>query len=119
LELAASIFLLTRARRPIPKSERLSERSTLVLTSLAGGDKHGYALIKDIESFSGVKLGPGTLYAALARLEREGLIQALPEADRRRPYQITAAGTETLTTRLSETARIAQLGLARIGVASR
>ena len=49
---------------------RLPERSVLVLTSLAGGDKHGYALIKDIEAFSGVTLGPGTLYGALARVER-------------------------------------------------
>jgi len=106
-----------KASDPIPKSERLSERSTLVLTSLAGGYKHGYALIKDVEGFSGVKLGPGTLYAALARLEREGLIEALPETERRRPYQITTAGTEVLTARLSDSARIARLGLTRIRVA--
>lgn len=90
----------------------------LVLTSLADGDKHGYALLKDIEGFSGIKLGPGTLYSALARLEREGLIKALDEVDRRRPYRITAAGKRTLAARLSESARIAQLGLARIGLAS-
>jgi len=96
----------------------LSARSALVLTSLAGGDKHGYALIKDIESFSGMKLGPGTLYAALARLEREGLIEALPEADRRRPYRITAAGTDALSAQLAESLRIAQLGLARIRTAN-
>jgi DNA-binding PadR family transcriptional regulator len=96
----------------------LSERSTLVLTSLAGGYKHGYALIKDIENFSSVKLGPGTLYAALARLEREGLIESLPEAERRRPYQITAAGTDALAAHLAESARIANLGLARIRTAN-
>ena len=103
----------------IPRSERLSERSTLVLTSLAGGNKHGYALIKDVESFSGVKLGPGTLYAALSRLEQEGLIRALPESDRRRPYEITAAGTDALAARLSESVRVARLGLSRLGMASR
>jgi len=97
----------------------LSERSTLVLTSLAGGNKHGYALIKDVESFSGVKLGPGTLYAALSRLEQEGLIRALPESDRRRPYEITAAGTDALAARLSESVRVARLGLSRLGMASR
>ncbi len=90
----------------------------LVLTSLADGDKHGYGLLKDIESFSGIKLGPGTLYAALARLDREGLIEALDEIDRRRPYRITAAGKQALVARLSESARIAQVGLARIGLAS-
>ena len=42
-----------------------SDRGMLVLTSLAGGPKHGYALIKDIEGFAGVTLGPGTLYGAL------------------------------------------------------
>jgi DNA-binding PadR family transcriptional regulator len=95
----------------------LSERSILVLTSLAGEQRHGYALIKDIESFSGVRLGPGTLYAALARLEHEKLIVALPAADRRRPYEITPAGTEVLAARLAQNAQIAELGLARIGMA--
>jgi DNA-binding PadR family transcriptional regulator len=91
-----------------------SDRSVLVLTSLAGGPKHGYALIKDIERFAGVKMGPGTLYGALAKLEQSGLIEALPEADRRRPYRATAAGLELLRIRLSESVRLAELGLARI-----
>ena len=73
-----------------------SDRSILVLTSLAGGPKHGYALIKDIESFAGVKMGPGTLYGALAKLEESGLIVALPEDDRRHPYRVTATGLELL-----------------------
>ena len=91
-----------------------SDRSILVLTSLAGGPKHGYVLIKDIESFAGVKMGPGTLYGALAKLEESGLIVALPEDDRRHPYRVTATGLELLRGRLSESARIAELGLARI-----
>ena len=37
--------------------------------SLAGGPKHGYALIKDIEDFAGVTMGPGTLSGALSKLE--------------------------------------------------
>jgi DNA-binding PadR family transcriptional regulator len=57
---------------------RLPERSALVLMSLAGGEKHGYALIKEIESFAGITLGPGTLYGALARLERDGLVEPGP-----------------------------------------
>jgi DNA-binding PadR family transcriptional regulator len=91
-----------------------SDRSILVLTSLADGPKHGYALIKDIENFAGVKMGPGTLYGALAKLEESGLIEALPEVDRRHPYRVTAAGLERLRDRLSESARLAELGLARI-----
>jgi len=94
-----------------------SDRSILILTSLADWPKHGYALIKDIESFAGVKLGAGTLYSALAKLERAGLIEALPAEDRRRPYQITAAGREFLYARLTESARIAEIGLRRIAAA--
>jgi DNA-binding PadR family transcriptional regulator len=69
-----------------------SDRSVLILTSLADGPKHGYALIKDIESFAGIKMGPGTLYGSLSKLERAGLVEALPAEDRRRPYRITSAG---------------------------
>jgi DNA-binding PadR family transcriptional regulator len=91
-----------------------SDRSVLVLTSLAGGPKHGYALIKDIEAFSGVKMGPGTLYGCLSKLEEAGLIEPLPTEDRRHPYRITAQGSATLGVRLSESARVARLGLKRL-----
>jgi DNA-binding PadR family transcriptional regulator len=94
-----------------------SDRSILILTSLAGSPKHGYALIKDIEDFAGVQLGAGTLYGALAKLEEDGLVEALPAEDRRRPYQITPAGREQLRDRLSEAARIAEVGLRRISEA--
>jgi DNA-binding PadR family transcriptional regulator len=95
---------------------RLAERSVLVLTSLAGGDRHGYALLKDIESFSGVSLSPGTLYGALARLETDGYVERLPAEDRRCPYRLTGAGRAALADRLSESARIASLGLERIAL---
>jgi RNA polymerase sigma-70 factor (sigma-E family) len=95
-----------------------SDRSILILTSLADGPKHGYALIKDIDGFAAVKLGPGTLYSALAKLEAAGLVEALPAEDRRRPYRITAAGREFLSERLTESARIAEIGLRRIASAS-
>ena len=91
-----------------------SDRSILILTSLADGPKHGYALIKDIEDFAGIRLGAGTLYGALAKLERAGLVEALPPGDRRRPYQITEAGREQLRERLLQASRIAQVGLRRI-----
>ena len=94
-----------------------SDRSILILTSLAGSPKHGYALIKDVEDFAGIKLGAGTLYGALSMLEKEGLVEALPAEERRRPYQITAAGREQLRVRLSEAARIAEVGLRRITLA--
>src|ERR1700728_2070612 len=55
---------------------RAGDASVLILTSLADGPKHGYALIQDIKGFAGLELGPGTLYGALDRLERLGLIAA-------------------------------------------
>lgn len=93
------------------------ERGILILTSLAGGAKHGYALMQDIESFSGVRLGPGTLYGALTRLEEDGFVAALPADERRRPYKITAAGTALLEQELSQNAKIARIGLKRLAAA--
>jgi DNA-binding PadR family transcriptional regulator len=94
----------------------LPQRGVLILTSLAEGPKHGYALIKDIEQFAGVTLGPGTLYGALARLEDADLVKALPAQQRRHPYQITAAGTAALTGQLRRDEQITRVGLARIGI---
>jgi DNA-binding PadR family transcriptional regulator len=88
--------------------------ATLILASLADGPKHGYALTKDIEAFAGVRLAPGTLYEALGRLEGQGLIAALASDDRRRPYELTAAGAEVLRTHLDGQRRVADVGLARL-----
>ena len=56
---------------------RFAEPSLYILVSLSGGPKHGYAIMTDVEAMTGDPLGPGTLYGALARLERRGLIEAL------------------------------------------
>jgi DNA-binding PadR family transcriptional regulator len=69
----------------------------------------------DVEAGTGRPLGPGTLYAALARLEERGLIEALPPVDRRRPYRITAVGATVLTQQLRELSEFAELGLRRLG----
>src|SRR5487761_1565725 len=90
------------------------DRRVLVLTSLASGPKHGYALIKDVEDFAGVRLGPGTLYGCLSKLEAAGLIEARPADDRRHPYQVTAAGLLVVGDQLSASARIAEIGLGRL-----
>jgi DNA-binding PadR family transcriptional regulator len=95
---------------------RTQDPTILVLTSLTGGPKHGYSLIQDIEAMSGVNLGPGTLYGVLARLEEEGLVEALPADERRRPYRITAHGAAVLRDRLETISAVAHLGLKRLGV---
>jgi DNA-binding PadR family transcriptional regulator len=93
---------------------RLNEPGILVLASLCGGPKHGYALIKDIEELADTTLGPGTLYGALARLERDGLIEPLPSSDRRRPYRLTPAGAEVARAALEHAQRVATIGLKRL-----
>jgi DNA-binding PadR family transcriptional regulator len=93
---------------------RYAGPATLILSSLADGAKHGYALTKDIEQFAGVRLAPGTLYEALSRLEGQGLIEALASDDRKRPYQLTAAGAEALRAHLADQRRVAEVGLRRL-----
>src|SRR4051794_40084375 len=96
---------------------RFADPAVLILTSLAGGDRHGWALIKDIEEFAGVVLGPGTLYGALSRLEERGLIEALPAQERRRPYRLRAAGAQALREYLAHARRVATTGLGRLAQA--
>lgn len=93
---------------------RLNDPPVLILTSLASGAKHGYALLQDIEAFAGVRLGPGTLYGAISRLEARGLIEAVGTAGRRRPYRLTAAGAEALETTLAALRTIVDEGAARL-----
>jgi DNA-binding PadR family transcriptional regulator len=91
-----------------------SDPSLLVLASLAGGEKHGYAMVADIEEMAGVHLGAGTLYGALSRLEAQGLIEPAEPAGRRRPYRITGAGAEALQRQLTTLSRLADTGLTRL-----
>ncbi len=93
---------------------RYAGPATLILSSLAEGPKHGYALTKDIERFANVRLAPGTLYEALSRLEGQGLIEAVESNDRRRPYKLTAVGAEALRGHLDAQRRIADVGLRRL-----
>lgn len=93
---------------------RFSEPAMLILVSLAGGEKHGYAMMEDIEAFGGTRLGPGTLYGALARLEKQGLIEPVPSDDRRRPYRLTGAGSTALREQLSGLRAFAATGLGRL-----
>jgi DNA-binding PadR family transcriptional regulator len=91
-----------------------SDPPMLVLASLVTGPKHGHAMIEDIESLCGTRLGPGTLYGAIARLEQQGWIEPLPAEERRRPYRITAAGTRVLRAKLATLQQFAKAGLKRL-----
>ena len=93
---------------------RFSDPALLILASLASGEKHGYAMMEDIEAMSGVHLGPGTLYGALARLEARGRIEPLPDEERRRPYRLTGLGREVLGEQLASIQQIAEAGMRRL-----
>ena len=93
---------------------RFSEPALYVLISLADGPKHGYAMTADIEAISGQRLGAGTLYGALARLEARNWIEPLPADDRRRPYRLTADGARVLRHRLEQLRTVGRVGRARL-----
>ena len=91
-----------------------SDPTLLVLASLADGDKHGYAMIDDIQSFAGVRLGAGTLYGAITRLEERGWIRSIESDDRRRPYRLTAEGRRYLREQLAGLDQIVKTGQRRL-----
>ena len=99
-----------------PDLGRYTEPSLLILVSLSAGPKHGYAIMDDSQAIAGRRIGAGTLYAALARLERAGLIEAVPvDEGRRRPYRLTGLGATTLKAQLEGLRDLADTGLGRLG----
>src|SRR5262245_29181717 len=93
---------------------RFAEPALLILTSLADGPKHGYAMTEDIAVIAGVRFGPGTLYGALARLESRGLIERLDSEDRRNPYRLTALGAKALRARLASLTAVTRVAQRRL-----
>ena len=93
---------------------RFSDPALFILTSLADGAKHGYAMMQDIETLYGVRLGPGTLYGAIARLEHQRLIEPLEATDRRRPYRLTSTGAVFLREQLANLESVVAIGRRRL-----
>jgi DNA-binding PadR family transcriptional regulator len=86
-----------------PMSQRsMHEPTFLILTALAAGPQHGYGIMTDVRDISGgrVKLGAGTLYAALDRLRTDQLVdvdrEEIVDTRLRRYYRLTPAGAERL-----------------------
>ena len=96
-----------------------NDAQMLVLTVLADGQRHGYAINTEIEALTGHRLRPGSLYGALARLEARSLIEPATADgdDRQRTVRITDAGRQTLRAELEQMARVAQAGLRALGSA--
>jgi DNA-binding PadR family transcriptional regulator len=105
---------MKKQRTELDNFGRFGEPALLILISLAEGPKHGYAMTDDIAILADVRLGPGTLYGALARLEARGLIERLESEDRRNPYRLTLLGERALRARLASIRAIARVGQRRL-----
>ncbi|MCL6459999.1 MAG: PadR family transcriptional regulator [Gorillibacterium sp.] len=95
---------------------KYKDPSVLILLSLLGGNKHGYAIMEDIRSSFEVDLGPGTLYGAIARLEKQRLIEPLPANDRRVPYTITGEGVQIIQSQMESMKNVIAYGSRRLGL---
>ncbi|MES2459495.1 MAG: PadR family transcriptional regulator [Armatimonadota bacterium] len=118
--------------------ERFSDPALLILTSLADGERHGYAIMEDVKTSFDVQLGPGTLYGTLARLEERGLIglviepaqpsasstgleqrqqsrQPRQQRQQRRPYRLTEMGRTVLGEELKRLSHLTQVAQGRLG----
>jgi DNA-binding PadR family transcriptional regulator len=92
----------------------MSDPTFLVLSSLADGEKHGYAKMEDIRQFAGVRLGPVTLYGAITRLEERGWIRPVETDDRRQPYTLTAAGRHYLEEQVASLDQVVRTAMRRL-----
>jgi DNA-binding PadR family transcriptional regulator len=107
---------------PVEKLLPLPETTFYILIALAAGDRHGYAIIQEVEAATGgkLRLGAGTLYRSLQRMLEQGLIQETsdrpaPEADdeRRRYYRITPNGLDAARAEARRLAEMVRLAHAR------
>jgi DNA-binding PadR family transcriptional regulator len=94
--------------------QQATDPGLLLMISLAGGPKHGHAILLDVAGFAGVRLGPGTLYGALGRLEEAHLVEPMPAEGRRRPYRLTEAGLSALQARLQGLSAAVRTGESRV-----
>jgi DNA-binding PadR family transcriptional regulator len=102
-----------------PETKPLTEPVLLILLSLADSPRHGYALMKDIESLSKgrVRLSTGTLYGALRRLLEDRWIERFAQEDTARDkqaYRLAPAGRVQLDTELDRMKQLTRAAAARL-----
>ncbi|HKS05383.1 MAG TPA: PadR family transcriptional regulator [Gemmatimonadaceae bacterium] len=105
----------TEALLPLPPA------TLHILLALADGQRHGYAIIQDVEARTGgeLRLSAGTLYRSVARMVEQGLItetatrRTKADDERRRYYKITPFGTAVARAELRRLAQLVKLGRAR------
>jgi DNA-binding PadR family transcriptional regulator len=101
-------------------ADPLSEPTVLILSALAGGQLHGYGIIREVGGLSGgrVSLRPGTLYGALDRLSEQGLVEAdgeeVVDGRLRRYYRLTEPGAGVLAAEVERMRRVADAAHRRL-----
>ncbi|HVS66138.1 MAG TPA: PadR family transcriptional regulator [Thermoanaerobaculia bacterium] len=94
-----------------PSAKPLTPAVFHVLLALADGPRHGYAIMSNVRDNveGGRRVGPGTIYGTLQRLEDVGLVQALPSDGRRRSFELLPAGRTALEAEALRLTRLAEL----------
>ena len=105
--------------RPNTDTKPLTEPVLLILLSLSGAPRHGYALMKDIEhsSYGRVRLSTGTLYGALRRLLDDRWIERFEQEDTSRDkqaYRLTSAGRQQMHAELDRIKQLARVAATRL-----
>jgi DNA-binding PadR family transcriptional regulator len=110
---------------PKRKLDPLPAAAFQILLSLAEGDLHGYAIMRQVEEQTAgkVRLGPGTLYSSIQALFEQGFIEEVergdapdalpPQRDRRRLYRLTSAGRKVARTEAEKLADILRFARAK------
>ena len=101
------------------RARPLTEPVLWILLSLASQPRHGYSLMKDVESLSEgrVRLGTGTMYGALGRLLEESWIEPFEQLDTSREkqaYRLTATGRARLRDELDRLRHLTRTAAARL-----
>jgi DNA-binding PadR family transcriptional regulator len=92
-----------------------------ILLALSDGERHGYAIILDVEERTGgeLRMSAGTLYRSVARMVEQGLIvetakrRTREEDERRRYYKLTSFGTAVARAELRRLEDLVRVGRAR------
>ena len=96
---------------PLTDQQPLTPVVFHVLLAMEDGAKHGYAIMQHVEAASGLRMGPGTVYGAIQRMEESGLVREStePPEGRRKLFEMTAGGTDALRAEAARLDRLASL----------
>lgn len=112
--LRAMLLRMTKQKRATSGLGRFGDPGALILLSVSSAPRHGHAMIADIDTQFGIRLGPGTLYGSISKLAERGLLKALPPDNRRRPYAITPAGRQALEEYIESWSTVVEVGTRRL-----